>query len=322
MTDTRKVDAKKKSRTASTETIAQAENKAKAVATGKAEAVTRKAPAATDPEPVKQQAKTPVKQKKPAAAAVEPKTSPAKTAAGAAETAPAGAETAVTKTDNTGSPLTDPAVLKLIEYAKEKKTLSFEELSDYLPDYISDTEKIEPVLALLESNNVQIIVDDNPSEEEADAENTKSAETRKKQAASGDKESSLVDDPIRMYLREIGRENLLTAEQEIELSRQMEEGENIIKNVIKKSGMIIPEFYHIADEAFSKKDLRELSLSKKETTERMAERRRLNSFYKDSLRTILGDLKNYIELKQRLIDRGAEYSEDKELAILRRRGTR
>jgi RNA polymerase primary sigma factor len=43
-----------------------------------------------------------------------------------------------------------------------------------------------------------------------------------------------------MYLREIGRENLLTAEQEIELSRQMEEGENIIKNVIKKSGMIIP----------------------------------------------------------------------------------
>ena len=322
MTDTRKVDAKKKSRTASTETIAQAENKAKAVATGKAEAVTRKAPAATDPEPVKQQAKTPVKQKKPAAAAVEPKTSPAKTAAGAAETAPAGAENAVTKTDNAGSPLTDPAVLKLIEYAKEKKTLSFEELSDYLPDYISDTEKIEPVLALLESNNVQIIVDDNPSEEEADAENTKSAETRKKQAASGDKESSLVDDPIRMYLREIGRENLLTAEQEIELSRQMEEGENIIKNVIKKSGMIIPEFYHIADEAFSKKDLRELSLSKKETTERMAERRRLNSFYKDSLRTILGDLKNYIELKQRLIDRGAEYSEDKELTVLRRRVTR
>jgi RNA polymerase primary sigma factor len=220
------------------------------------------------------------------------------------------------------SPLTDPAVIKLVEYAKGKKTLSFEELSDYLPDYISDTEKIEPVLALLEANNVQITVDDSSSEEDNETDSAKNASTSKKRTASSDKESSLVDDPIRMYLREIGRENLLTAEQEIELSRQMEEGENIIKGVIKRSGMVIPEFYRIVDEAFSKRDLRELNLTKKETTERMAERRRLSAFYKDTLRTIQGDLRNYIELKQRLIDRGVEYLEDKELTSLRRRITR
>jgi RNA polymerase primary sigma factor len=221
-----------------------------------------------------------------------------------------------------GSTLNDPAVLKLVKYAKEKKTLSFEELSDYLPDYISDTDKIEPVLALLEASNVQITVDDSSGEDEGDPDGIKGTETGKKRAAYNEKESSLVDDPIRMYLREIGRESLLTAEQEIELSRQMEEGENIIKNVIKKSGMIIPEFYSIAEEVFSKKDLRELNLSKKEATERMAERRRLSVFYRDAVRTILGDLKNYIEMKQQLIDRGADYLTDKELLTLRKRITR
>jgi RNA polymerase primary sigma factor len=226
--------------------------------------------------------------------------------------------TAPVENGGESNPLADPAVIKLIEYTKGKKTLSFEELSDYLPDYISDTEKIEPVLALLEANNVQITVEDSSSDEDTDT--AKSAEVGKKRPASSDKESSLVDDPIRMYLREIGRENLLTAEQEIELSRQMEDGENIIKNVIKKSGMVIPEFFRIVEE--TKRDIRELNLSKKEATERMAERRRLVAFYKDTLRTIQGDLKNYTEIKQRLRDRGVDYLEDKELATLRRRITR
>jgi RNA polymerase primary sigma factor len=221
-----------------------------------------------------------------------------------------------------GATLLDPAVLKLVEYAKERKTLSFEEISDYLPEHISDTEKIEPVLALLEANNVQITVDDGSGDEDVEADSGKRTETGKKRAANNDKEASLVDDPIRMYLREIGRESLLTAEQEIELSRQMEEGENIIKSVIKKSGMIIPEFNRIADEVFSKKDLRELNLTKKEITDRMAERRRLSAFYRDSLRTIQSDLKNYIEIKQKVIDRGGDYLEDKDIAPLRKRISR
>ena len=218
-------------------------------------------------------------------------------------------------------PAKDPAVAKLLEYAKGKKTLSFEELTDFLPDCISDTEKIEPVLALLEANNVHITEDDGLAEEESGPDEAKRPAPGKKRAAADDKKSSPVDDPVRMYLREIGREPLLTAEQEVELSRQMEEGENIIKGVIKKSGMLILEFHRIVEEVFSKKDLRELNLSKKEMTELQAERKRLGSSYKDSLRTIQGDLRHYVEIKQRLIERGADYFTDKDTAGLRRRIT-
>jgi RNA polymerase primary sigma factor len=212
----------------------------------------------------------------------------------------------------------DPAVMKLIEYAKEKKSLSYEEISDYLPEHIANSNKIEQVLVLLEANNVQLIEEESTGDEEGEGENRKSPGNDKKRLVYSDKEAS-VDDPIRLYLREIGRENLLTAEQEIELSRQMEDGENIIKGVIKKSGMIITEFYHIAQKAFSKRDLRELNLSKKEITEHMTERRRLNQFYKETLRLILGDLKNYNELKKRVNIRGGSLDEDRELQEIRER---
>jgi RNA polymerase primary sigma factor len=212
----------------------------------------------------------------------------------------------------------DPAVIKLIEHAKDKKTLSYEELSDYLPEHIANSDKIEQVLALLEANNVQLIEEENAGEDEGEAAPRKPSNNEKKRLIYNDKESA-VDDPIRLYLREIGRENLLTAEQEVELSMKMEEGENIIKGVIKESGMIIPEFHHIYQKLNPKKDIKELNLSKKEITEQMTERRRLLQNYKETVKLILPDLRSYMELKRHIIARGGNFFEDQELLDIRRR---
>ena len=202
----------------------------------------------------------------------------------------------------------DPAIVKLLEYAKTRKSISYDEVSDFLPDAIVNSEKIEEVIALLATHNVRIEEEEIRVEEE---EPTEKAEKKKKLVYT-DKDSA-IDDPIRLYLREIGKENLLTAEQEVELSKKMEQGENIIKGVIKHSGMLIPEFYYLAQRAFSKKDPREMNLSKKEISEYLAERRRLVQCYRDPLRDILGDLKGYMDSKKKLVAHGDDILEDADL---------
>ncbi len=130
-----------------------------------------------------------------------------------------------------------------------------------------------------------------------------------------------VDDPIRLYLREIGKVPLLRAEQEVELSKKMEEGENIIKNVLKRSGMIIPEFYSLAQKAFAKKShIEEENLESDKdgsNSEFFTEKRRLNQYYKEPLRTIAGQLKSYMELKMSIIREGGDIFSDERLKVKR-----
>jgi len=206
----------------------------------------------------------------------------------------------------------DPAIAKLLEYAKEKKSISFDELSDFLPEHVLNSDKIDGILALLESNNIQLEEEDIQVEDEVAVKD----ETEKKRLVYNDKESS-VDDPIRLYLREIGKENLLTAEQEVELSKQMEEGENIIKGIIKQSGVLISEFHAIAVKA-TRREAKDASLQRKENTEKIAERRRLNQFYKDVIRDLFGELKEYMEYKRKIVARGGDLFEDEELTARRK----
>ncbi|HUX49796.1 MAG TPA: RNA polymerase sigma factor region1.1 domain-containing protein, partial [Spirochaetia bacterium] len=50
----------------------------------------------------------------------------------------------------------DPAIVKLIDYAKNKKTISFDEVSDFLPEAMVNSEKIEEVITLLGKYNVRL----------------------------------------------------------------------------------------------------------------------------------------------------------------------
>jgi RNA polymerase primary sigma factor len=216
----------------------------------------------------------------------------------------------------------DPSVIKLIEYAKAKKSITYDEVNDFLPESIANSDKIEQVISLLEKNKIKfedeginlpeedvLPVDDEEGGTEEILSDSEledlhpSVTSSVKKIVYSDKESS-IDDPIRLYLREIGKENLLTGEQEVELSKQMENGENIIKNVIKESGMIIPEMFNLLLKTFSKADPKELDISKKEVSEILAERRRLNQFYRDSLGDISTPLKQYMDLKSKTIESG------------------
>ena len=207
----------------------------------------------------------------------------------------------------------NPAVERLLDLGKNKQVLSWDEITEILtPDFVNSP-KMEEVLQLLTENNIQIMEEDPDLDDDAEdddvAEPDDEAEVvedeekldGKHRLVSSDKDSN-VDDPIRLYLREIGKENLLTAEQEVILSKKMENGENITKDVIKNSGMIIPEFYAIGQKAFTRIDVHESGKARKEINEEMAEKRRLKSCYGSNLKLIWAEMKSYMQLKKQLFE--------------------
>ena len=186
----------------------------------------------------------------------------------------------------------DPVVERLLDYARRKKTVTYDEVNDFLPDWIVNSDRIDEVAAILEKNGIKL-----EDEDVADDNDRPAAANRK--LVYSDKDSA-VDDPIRLYLREIGRESLLTAADEVRLSKEMEQGENIIKEVFTSSGALIPQFYAIAERARSAKDPRELNLNKKEASEFLADRRRLNAWYKETIRELYANLRGYVQTKEQI----------------------
>ncbi len=147
-------------------------------------------------------------------------------------------------------------------------------------------------------------------EEDTDSDSHRDRSYKRTGILGSDKSDSSVDDPIRLYLREIGREHLLNADQEVELSMRMEEGAKIIKDVILKSGVLISSFATIADVAFTHFEDEDLEFSPKELKEKMNDQKRYLQYYKETLKEISNSLKTYIEMKKKAYASGVEFSAD------------
>jgi RNA polymerase primary sigma factor len=147
-------------------------------------------------------------------------------------------------------------------------------------------------------------------EDDSERDSNRDSGSRRSNVLGSDKGDSSVDDPIRLYLREIGRENLLNAEQEVELSKRMEEGAEIIKEVILKSGVLISSFNDILEVVNTRFDEEELEFSPKELKEKMNDQKRYSQFYRDTLKDVQAPLKSYIELKKKTVATGGEILKD------------
>ncbi len=128
-----------------------------------------------------------------------------------------------------------------------------------------------------------------------------------------DKSDNSGDDPIRLYLREIGKENLLTADQEVELSKKMEDGALIIKEVIQESGVMITRFYEIIKTLNTKIEGQEEEYNAKDYKELVTNQKRFTQFYKEQLKDVQAGLKNYIAKKEQMISSGEDVLHDEAL---------
>ena len=124
-------------------------------------------------------------------------------------------------------------IRELIKLAKEQGYLTFDDLNEALPEGLTDADDLDAILIRLRKMEIDII---EASEVDRFKDGKKDAEEEEEEKP--ETKLDILDDPVRMYLKQMGQVPLLTREQEVEISKRIEEAEMMVQKHINRFGFI------------------------------------------------------------------------------------
>ncbi|HEX4119926.1 MAG TPA: RNA polymerase sigma factor RpoD [Verrucomicrobiae bacterium] len=132
-------------------------------------------------------------------------------------------------------------IKELVRLAQEQGYLTYNDINDALPDGVVSPDELDDLYSKLRNLEVEIV-------DQAEVDRVKQPEPDEEEDKG---RLDILDDPVRMYLKQMGQVPLLTREQEVEISKRIEDAENEVKRIVYGFGFAGKEHIALAEKLIS-----------------------------------------------------------------------